>query len=99
MKKLALIFATLTFAITPAHAVVTNIHFGPYLNCHVYNDSSVPIRVVTTTYSINGYYGQTSHTDTCAAGCLVPPYTTTIMSGPKNSPNITQATCNVVFNY
>jgi hypothetical protein len=96
MKKLLASIPMVLVSLSAA-AAQTSVEFGPYLNCVVINDASFPILIMRTNYSVTGAYGPAGQSLQCVSGCIIPPGGTAKMSGPPNDPNISNASCNVIF--
>lgn len=96
MKKISILIV-LFLLFNKAIAVETQVEFGPFINCIVFNDEDYDIKIKRTKYKVNGLQGPAQSNFVCRSNCYVPSYGSIKMSGPNNHPAITGASCKVYY--
>jgi len=70
------------------------VNYGPYINCEIYNDFHVPVRVKNYEYTIRLVNGQVHRENLlCTFNCDIQDYSFKRFSGPVNSPMVFDARC------
>lgn len=98
MKKF-LVIALVAMSTSAFAQVSTYTTLGPFINCHVVNQTPTWITVNLVDYDIMTVGGLKDHTQPCSYNCAIAPYTQQQFNGPRNSHLVHSAQCSVRFNY
>lgn len=97
MKKFLTAIALTCFSFSTFAGIDTYMNWGYYINCDVYNNSPVAIRVLQTNYNLQTPFGVVTKYYQCVGNCFIPPYSSLQMTGPANPPEVSWGTCNVNY--
>ncbi|WP_127713986.1 hypothetical protein [Halobacteriovorax sp. HLS] len=78
------------------------VHYGPTLQCEIWNDARRPIRVINYTYNIwyrgpNGRALLATRRFDCRYNCRVGEFSSQIFTGPLNNGPTISASCNAII--